>query len=112
MTKPRFAILVLAAVLALLYFGTIHAYAEVKIVGTISTDGFPSTKYTSLAKISMPDAVGKALEKVNGKVSEAALENEDGFLVYSIEIVTPGNKRSEVLVDAGDGRILAVEDGK
>jgi uncharacterized membrane protein YkoI len=99
--------LILLSTLALVAGGV--ANAENKIVGTISTDGVKPSKYSALAKISMSEATAKASAAVSGKVTEAALENEDGYLVYSVEIVNADRSKSEVLIDAGNGAILATE---
>ena len=76
---------------------------------TISTGGHTRSEYPSMAKISCLEAIKSALSQVRGKVVECKLENEDGFLVLGIEIVTPGGVRMEVQIDAGSGSILAVE---
>lgn len=37
------------------------------------------------------------------------MENENGFLVYDIEIVTPDGDVVDFIVDAGNGDILKME---
>lgn len=63
------------------------------------------------AKISKADAEKTALAKVSGgTVKDAELEKEDGVLIWSIEISTPGSKDiTEVNVDATTGKIVNVE---
>ena len=60
-----------------------------------------------LAKITKEDAVRAAKAAAPGTVSGTKLENEDSNLVYTVEI-TNGNKTSEVIIDAGNGTVLAV----
>ena len=63
------------------------------------------------AAISRADAEKLALAKVEGgTVKEAELEEEDGRLVWSIDIRSPGTKDvTEVLVDAKAGKIVSIE---
>jgi uncharacterized membrane protein YkoI len=66
------------------------------------------------ATISRQEAVRVAQGAAEGKVIEAALENEDGNLVYDVEVKS-GDETKEVIVDAGNGKVLAVsvdEDGE
>jgi uncharacterized membrane protein YkoI len=66
------------------------------------------------ATISREEAIRIAQGAVKGKLIEAALENEDGNLVYNVEIKN-GDETKEVIVDAGNGKVLAVnvdEDGE
>jgi len=57
-----------------------------------------------LARISSADAIAIARKKYQGKLGKVDLENEDGNLIYSVEI----GKR-ELAIDAGNGKILLVE---
>ena len=66
------------------------------------------------ATVSREEAIRIAQTAVEGKVIETAIENEDGNLVYNVE-VTSGEETKEVIVDAGNGKVLAVhadEDGE
>jgi len=59
--------------------------------------------------VSTPEqASAAALAQVPGTVKKVELENEDGNVVYGVEIKT-ANGESDVKVDAGDGRVLHVE---
>lgn len=61
------------------------------------------------AKLTKIEAEHIALGKVpNGQVKSAEIENEKGHLVWSFDIVTPGNKDiTEILVDAKSGQIIS-----
>src|ERR1700730_16069483 len=61
------------------------------------------------AKISIQQAVNAAVSRYNGAVQRVELENEDGFLVYNVELVSADKKLHEVKVDAGNGNILRVD---
>jgi hypothetical protein len=62
------------------------------------------------AKITEAQAKAIALAKVpGGKVKEGELEEEDGRLIWSFDITSPGTKNiTEVQVDANSGSIVSV----
>jgi uncharacterized membrane protein YkoI len=64
-----------------------------------------STKLQPLAKITPQQAQQAGEAALGGKASSVKLENEDGNLVYAVEL---GQK--EAKVDAGNGRVLYTED--
>jgi uncharacterized membrane protein YkoI len=67
-----------------------------------------SERLKSLARITPEQARDAALAQVKGTVKKVELENEDGNVVYGVEIKT-SNGESDVKVDAGDGRVLHIE---
>jgi len=71
-------------------------------------EGAESERLKSLARITPEQASAAALAQVPGTVMKVGLENEDGNVVYGVEIKTADGK-SDVKVDAGDGRVLHVE---
>jgi len=71
-------------------------------------EGVESERLKSLARITPEQASAAALAKVPGTVKKVELENEDGNVVYGVEIKT-ANGESDVKIDAGDGRVLHVE---
>jgi uncharacterized membrane protein YkoI len=65
-----------------------------------------------LAKISEADATKAALAKFPGAtVHKASLEDENGNVVWAIELTDANKAAQEVKVDAGNGAVLAVEAG-
>lgn len=70
----------------------------------VAEDRRESAKLQRLAKITPQQAQKAAETAQGGKSSRIMLENEDGNLVYTVAI---GQK--EVIVDAGNGRILYTE---
>jgi uncharacterized membrane protein YkoI len=62
-----------------------------------------------LARIDRAAAEEAALGAVPGEVKETELENENGFVVYGVEIQGKDGRLHEVNVDAGNGKILARE---
>jgi VCBS repeat-containing protein len=69
-----------------------------------------SAQLAPLAKITAEEAKTIALNQVTGNVGQVSLENENGNLVYSVEI-SNNQKSSDVKVDAGNGKVLHVESG-
>jgi uncharacterized membrane protein YkoI len=67
------------------------------------------TELPALAKISFDDALKAARTAVPGNVIKAELEVEDGSLIYSFEIVGADKKVTEVEIDAGNGKVLAID---
>lgn len=63
-----------------------------------------------LATITADQANQAALAQVPGAtVQNTELENEDGSLVYSVQLVDSAGKAQEVKVDAGNGTVLHTE---
>jgi uncharacterized membrane protein YkoI len=71
-------------------------------------EGTESERLKSLARITPEQAQAAALAQVPGTVKKVELENEDGNVVYGVEIKTASGE-SDVKVDAGDGRVLHIE---
>lgn len=84
---------------------TSHVTSSIRL-----TTAVKPTELPSLAKITFSQALEAALARVPGSVSKAELEIEDGNLLYSFEIVNVQKKIVEVEVDAGDGKILDVDE--
>jgi uncharacterized membrane protein YkoI len=61
-----------------------------------------------LARITSDQARTAALAQVPGTATSTELENEDGNLVYGVAVKTKAGER-EVKVDAGNGKVLHVE---
>ena len=90
--------------------GMAHAAHESKMKGSIQVPHESQKSYANLAQISLVEATNKALRNTPGKIISSGLENEDGFLVYAIKISTAQKDVKEVIVDAGNGQILASND--
>jgi uncharacterized membrane protein YkoI len=71
-----------------------------------------AARYMELAKIDAGRAMAAAQARVPGKVLSAALDNENGNLVYSVVITpTAGGPAQDVKVDAGNGAVLHIDAG-
>ena len=80
--------------------------------GTIRIENQVEADFPALAKITWGQAVQKALAAVHGQVLKTELEEENGFLVYGVEVVTADKAIVDVKVDAGSGKVLAMERDK
>jgi uncharacterized membrane protein YkoI len=81
--------------------GSIAAPAENEAAESIQLEG--------LAKIDQAAAEKAALDAVPGTVKDAELGNENGFVVWEVEVQASDGTLQEVKVDAGNGQILAQE---
>lgn len=71
------------------------------------TDAQEEIAMAKVARISLEQARAIAQKAVpQGRISEAELDNEDGNVVYEIEVMLGKQERS-VIVDAGNGAILS-----
>ena len=84
---------------------------EPPIRGTVQLqqEGEQQATYSSLAKITLQQATTIASNAQSGNISKAELQNEDGFLVYNVVVVSPDKKIHEIKVDAGNGSILRTD---
>ena len=68
---------------------------------------------TAMAKVTDADARKAALDKVGAAgatITKGGIESEDGCLLYSFDVKTPGKKGiDEVIVDAGTGMVLKMD---
>ncbi|HEV7595573.1 MAG TPA: PepSY domain-containing protein [Gemmatimonadaceae bacterium] len=67
-----------------------------------------AAQYQKLARITAAQARSAALASVPGTATGVELENEDGNLVYGVTIKTTAGEK-DVKVDAGNGKVLQVE---
>jgi len=65
--------------------------------------------YASMAKVQIKDAITTGLAKLPGVVTQAELAEDDGFLLWEVHIVSAKGEAHEVVIDAGNGKVLAVE---
>ena len=84
--------------------------ADESYKGSVSIEGNNESSVHELANIDQAAAEQVALEAVPGKVHETELEASDnGYVVYDIEIAGDDGKGHEVIVDAGNGKVLHQE---
>lgn len=77
--------------------------------GSIRTETTRDSVGASSAKLSAIDAVRIANTAYPGQALEAELEDENGFLVWSVTQLSKNGKPVTLMIDAGNGRLLAAE---
>ena len=91
---------------------------EVKINGSIpvtestteESDAVEAAKLAKLATIAEKGAAAAALASVpGGTVVSTSLGDEDGFVVYEVTLKDQAGAMTEVIVDAGNAKVLASE---
>src|SRR5260370_40328394 len=74
----------------------------------VATDLKNEAALQKLAKVTLEQAIQIAQSAVPGTAVEGALEDEDQNLVYTVEM-SNGSSTSDVIIDAGNGKVLAVQ---
>lgn len=85
--------------------------SSIKVDNQNEGEGGEAAMLASQAKIDATQATTAALAQVPGSVLKVALDNENGNLVYSVEIKTASNEVKDVKVDAGNATVLGVDSG-
>lgn len=62
-----------------------------------------------LARLTSSEAARIAVRALPGKVTSTRLDDENGYLVWNVEVVSPDHQEVEFMIDAGNGRLLAAE---
>ena len=93
-------LLVLSTVVALTAIGTGVAYS--------SQSGQNDSALRAKAEVSLSQAISAAESHVNGHAVNAELEDENGNIVYGVEVVT-NTQTMDVKVDAHNGKILSAQ---
>ena len=75
----------------------------------LQQEGERQATYGSLAKLTLQQATSIAANAQAGNISKAELQDEDGFLVYNVVIVSQDKRIHEIKVDAGSGAILRTD---
>lgn len=80
---------------------------ELNVKGSIPLAGVKNTPLHSLAKISLSEAVAIADRESKGKVVEAMLGHESGYLTYTVIAASSDKTVTEFCIDAGNGQVLS-----
>ncbi len=83
--------------------------SSIKVNNQTEGEGGEAAMLASQAKIDAAQATSAALAQFPGSVLKVALDNENGNLVYSVEIKTASNEVKDVKVDAGNAKILGAD---
>lgn len=87
---------------------------EADVVGTINapaegSDSKEDAALATLATVTEAEAGTAATDAVPGTAGAIGLEDEDGFVVWEVEVTQDNGTVVEVLIDAGDSSVLAQE---
>jgi hypothetical protein len=74
--------------------------------GSISVVGMDQSLFPDIAKLTLVEVITLVSKKFEGKIVEVALESENDFLVFEVELFTKDRKKLILFVDAGTGEIL------
>ncbi len=88
--------------------GAVNLPDEVKSSSVKLPRGARKAEFASYAKVDQRQAEAAALAAVPGEVVKSKLDDEDGYLVWQID-VRHAKGVTEVAVDAGNGKVLATE---
>lgn len=90
------------------YVGSVPAPADNRPDGqeTPGDESQEQAALQSLATVTPSQAEQAALAAVPGTVAQTQLDNENGFVVYSVEIKGSDGTVTDVKVDAGNGNVL------
>lgn len=94
------------------YYGRTRSPAyqsSIKVPDQHNGERGEAARLAALAKIDATRAISAALGQVPGTVLKVALDNENGNLVYSVEIKTANNEIKDVKIDAGNGAVVHVD---
>lgn len=73
------------------------------------SDARESRELRSLAEVTIPSAAQAARETQPGQVTKVEVEDEEGYVVYEVELAGDDGAYYEMKVDAGNGDILKSE---
>ena len=74
-----------------------------------ATEADEGTALQGLAKITADQAKAAALAAVPGTATKVELDNEDGSIVYKVEVASADGKQTDLSIDAGNGAVLSRE---
>lgn len=89
--------------------GSIAAPAEKDAEKDAENEGAEAKQLEGLAKIDRAAAEKAALDAVPGTAKDAELGNENGYVVWEVEVQGSVGTLREVKLDAGNGQVLAQE---
>ena len=92
------------------YTSSVQTTPEDEVADEAETDESEAAQdaaLAALATVTPDEASAAALASQPGTVEEVELDNEAGNVVYEVEIVDDAGAEFEVIIDAGNGAVLA-----
>jgi uncharacterized membrane protein YkoI len=108
MTRTRKAIATGAAAVGIV-LGAAGITAAATSSGSSSITAAKDANPDGLATITADEASAAAVSATGGAAGKVELENENGNVVYGVEITAPDGNQLDVKVDAGNASVLAKE---
>ena len=100
---------VINGIILILCITTAGVFAhQTKPIASIQVKNDDEAGFVDMAHFTLGSAVQTALQAVPGKALKAELRNEDGSLVYEIEVIKPDHMVTAVEVDAGNKKVLRI----
>jgi uncharacterized membrane protein YkoI len=113
--KPTAKILTAVTMVAALAAGTAFATGAIQLPDEIKSSSIKlprgvesQAEFAKHAKVTQQEAEAAALAVMPGQVVKAKLDDEDGYLVWQID-VKHAKGTTEFAVDAGNAKVLAAE---
>ncbi len=82
--------------------------SEVEI-GSVKISNDDDITMAKLATVTSSEASRISSIAISGNVVETKLEDENGYLVWKVEMIDGNGHEAELMIDAGNGRLLAAE---
>ena len=77
--------------------------------GSVQVKNDDDAAMAGQAKVTSSEAAKIATTALPGKVIETKLDDENGYLVWEVEIIGTDGHETQLKIDAGNGRLLAAE---
>ena len=113
--KPTAKILTTVTMVAALAAGTAFATGAIELPDEVKSSSIKvpentetQAEFAKYAKVTQQEAEAAALAVMPGQVVKAKLDDEDGYLVWQID-VKHAKGTTEIAVDAGNAKVLAAE---
>jgi len=109
----KHALLIINGLILIICITIAGAFArQTKPIGSIEVKSDDEAGFVDMARVPLDSAVKAALQAVPGKALKAELKNEDGSLVYEVEVIKTNNLITDVELDAGNEKILKIRAGR
>jgi len=78
-------------------------------VGSIAVNHDNDKAIAKQAIIGIGEVAAIAQKALPGKVIKAKLDEENDYLVWAVKVISPEGREAKLMIDAGNGRLLAAE---
>ncbi len=111
--EMKYAFLIVNGLILIICITIAQAFAhQAKPIGSIKVKSNDLADFVNVSRVPLDSAVKAAVRAVPGKALKAELKNEDGSLVYKVEVIKTDKRITDVEIDAGNGMILKIQAGR